>query len=226
MAYISEWAKRGKHEITRTLLFNEESLPAIDMVDWIVIMGGPMNIYEEQRYPWLRREKKFIEAAIKQGKIVCGICFGAQLIADVLGARVYKGEQKEIGWFPVSLCKAVYGSSLFSCFPRTFVAFHWHGDTFDLPAGSEHIAASKGCKNQAFLYGERVVGLQFHLESSEESIRRLVENSQSDLGKGEYIQTADMMMGQCRYITESNRIMQGLLNALTVLVPATEAGNI
>jgi GMP synthase-like glutamine amidotransferase len=153
LANIEVWAKNRGHSISRTLLFNNEELPDIDDFDWLVIMGGSMNIYEEEKYPWLREEKNFIAEAIAGKKIVLGICLGSQLIADVLGGNVSKNKYKEIGWFPVSLTADAKNSPVFSTLPRKFAAFHWHGDTFKIPPGAVRIAESEGCANQAFEYG-------------------------------------------------------------------------
>jgi GMP synthase (glutamine-hydrolysing) len=158
-------------------------------------MGGPMNIYEEKEYPWLAAEKRFIEKAIEKDKIVLGICLGAQLIADVLGARVVRNRYKEIGWFPVSLRPEGLASVPFQGFPDEFQALHWHGDTFSLPAGAAMLAESEACPAQAFSANDsRVLALQFHLESSVESVRALIRNCSNELVDGEYVQGADAIL--------------------------------
>ena len=100
---IKNWAKIRGHRVTATRFYRAEPLPFLDELDWLIIMGGPMNIYEEDKYPWLGHEKRFIEEVIKTDKVVLGICLGAQLIADVLGVRIYENIHKEIGWFPIQL---------------------------------------------------------------------------------------------------------------------------
>jgi GMP synthase-like glutamine amidotransferase len=160
---IEVWAKNKGHSISRTLLFKNEKLSENSNFDWLVIMGGSMNIYEEDKFPWLREEKNFIAKAIAANKILLGVCLGSQLIADVLGGKVSKNKFKEIGWFPVSLTREARNPSIFSSLPCTFTAFHWHGDTFKIPQGAKRIAQSEGCANQAFECG-RAIGLQFHLE--------------------------------------------------------------
>ncbi|MBI4652543.1 type 1 glutamine amidotransferase [Candidatus Desantisbacteria bacterium] len=185
---IEKWAYKKGHTVSKTLLFNTERFPKINEFDWLIIMGGPMNIYEEHKYPWLNKEKKFIKKAIENQKIVFGVCLGAQLIADVLGAKVVRNKYKEIGWFPVSLTEEGKKSNIFSVFHDEFIVFQWHGDTFTIPAGAVRIAKSKGCENQAFEYNNRVFGLQFHLESSVESINNLLINCSSELVEGPFIQ--------------------------------------
>jgi GMP synthase-like glutamine amidotransferase len=193
LANIRKWAEKKGWPVSRTLLSAKESFPGLDDFDWLVIMGGPMNIYEETQHPWLAAEKSFITEAIKAGKVVLGICLGAQLIADVLGGKVTQNLHKEIGWYPVELTAAGEKSAVFASFPAQFPAFHWHGDTFAIPPGAVHLARSAACANQAFSYQERVIGLQFHLESSLEAIQLLSENCGDELEPGRYMQSAAEM---------------------------------
>ncbi|MHB8118510.1 MAG: type 1 glutamine amidotransferase [Methanothrix sp.] len=187
LANIEAWAKSHGHDLTCTRLFSDEALPEIAHFDWLIIMGGPMNIYENDKYPWLEREKEFIRQAIACDKIVLGICLGAQLMADVLGGIVRRNEHREIGWFPVSLTKEGRASSIFAVLPERFVALHWHGDTFEIPPGAVRTAESRACINQAFVLG-KAIGLQFHLESSHDSIDHLLGNCADELIGGPYVQ--------------------------------------
>jgi len=211
MAAIEPWMRRKGYSISRTLLFLNEALPSPEDFDWLVIMGGPMGVHDEDRFPWLVAEKKFIEEAISAGKIVLGVCLGAQLIAEVLGARVSRNEFREIGWFPVKLVPEARSSMSFRNFPPHFMAFHWHGDTFDIPKGCVRTAESEGCPNQAFEYDGRVVGLQFHLESTEDSINRLIEHSGGDIVEGRYVQSAGEMAAGTGHLDETGRTMSLLL---------------
>ena len=178
----------------------------------LVVMGGPMNIYEEDRYPWLIREKAFIADAIAQGKLILGVCLGAQLIADVLGGPVSSNQFKEIGWLPVSLTAAAASSPLFSNLPPEFIAFHWHGDTFQIPPGAVHAASSSGCAHQAFAYTNKVVGLQFHLESTTSSIQKLIDNCHDELVSEPYIQTPAEMLAPGHFSLEIDKIMNKFLH--------------
>jgi len=156
-----------------------------------------MGVYDEDEYPWLKDEKKFIERSIKSGKKILGICLGAQLIADVLGGKVYKNRYKEIGWFDVQLTSEGKKSKFFSDLPERFTAFHWHGDTFEIPDGAVHTARSEACENQAFVYEDRVVGLQFHLETDLQTAKGLIENSEEELKeKGIYIQSPEYILSR------------------------------
>jgi len=130
----------------------------------VVILGGPMNVYEEEKYPFLRDELALIESCVKKNVKLLGLCLGGQLIARALGAKVTKNPVKEIGWFDLRLTVAGKSSPLFTGLPGRFKVFQWHGDTFDIPEGSLHLADSELCKNQAFLYDNRALALQFHME--------------------------------------------------------------
>ena len=132
-------------------------------------------------------------------------------MADVLGARVYKGKNKEIGWFPVEITQAGRDTRTFSDFPESIMAFHWHGDTFNIPRGAQHIARSAACENQAFIYDERVVGLQFHLETTPESAGQLMANCGDELVSGPYIQDAETMLADRQRFEAINVLMQRLL---------------
>lgn len=213
LANIAVWAKSKGHSITRTLLFNNEELPDIDEFDWLIIMGGSMNIYEEEKYPWLKEEKSFIAEAIASKKIVLGVCLGAQLIADVLGGKVTKNKYREIGWFPVKLTKEAKKSSIFSTLPEKFTAFHWHGDTFKIPHGALKIAESDACSNQAFELG-RAIGLQFHLDYSKESINLMFKNCGNEIVEGKYIQKPDEILAQINNVQETQRLLNVLLDGI------------
>lgn len=184
-AYILRWAKDSGHEVSSTRLYLEEPLPAIDTIDWLLIMGGPMSVNDESRVVWLRQEKKFIERCMAANRQVMGFCLGAQLIASVLGARVYSNPHKEIGWFPVKIQPGVH-----PVFPSEMMAFHWHGETFDLPREATLFASSEACSHQAFHYGSKVWAFQFHPEMLRTSIENLIRFCPEDLVPGPYVQPA------------------------------------
>jgi GMP synthase-like glutamine amidotransferase len=213
LANIEAWAGSRGHKLSRTLLFAEEPLPEMDDFDWLIIMGGPMNIYEHEKYPWLVREKEFIARAIASDKTLLGICLGAQLMADVLGARIYRNEHSEIGWHPVRLTAAARASPVFGALPEEFTAFHWHGDTFEIPPGARAMAESAACKNQAFLQG-RAVGLQFHLESSADSIDHLIRNCADELKGGKYVQGPEELLAHLDRLPEMRNLMEHFLDNL------------
>jgi len=212
LASIEQWVIRQGNIISATKFYNGDPLPPVDDLDWVIVMGGPMNIYEDDKYPWLNSEKDFIEAAIKKNKIVIGICLGSQLIADVLGSKVYKGQEKEIGWYPITMTTEAKKYPFFALNTQCFNVFHWHGDTFDLPPGAVRLAYSEVCSNQAFIYGEKVLGLQFHLESTKESIRQIIENCASELVAGKYIQKPEEMLAVDDDFSNINTLMCQILD--------------
>ncbi|NWG01516.1 MAG: type 1 glutamine amidotransferase [Syntrophaceae bacterium] len=171
-------------------------LPKLDSFTHIVILGGPMNVYEENRYPFLREEDFFIKEAIQRGKSILGICLGAQLIAKALGAKVFKSPEKEIGWYDVSLTRIGSIDPLFSNLPKTFSVFQWHEDTFEIPHGARLIATSSSVLYQAFRYGDNAYGLQFHLEVTEGMIQEWIgnyEEESKDLSSSPRFSKAEMM---------------------------------
>jgi GMP synthase (glutamine-hydrolysing) len=141
-----------------------EARPSLDGYDGLVVLGGPMGVGDTDKHPHLSLETKLIESAVKNATPVLGICLGAQLIASALGARVYSNEIKEIGWYDLAPTPNARDDPLFRHIERTEKVFQWHGDTFDLPDGSVHLASSPLCLNQAFKFGNKIYALQFHLE--------------------------------------------------------------
>ena len=181
-------------DVTVTRFFEDPALPGVDDLDLLVIMGGPMSVNDEQEFPWLAAEKEFIGKAIEKDKAVIGICLGAQLIAGALDAAVYPNREKEIGWFPVTAEPVSDTEGLFT-FPQELLAFHWHGETFDLPEGATRLARSAACENQAFQLGRRVVGLQFHLETTPDAARDIVHHCRDELQPARYVQSATQILG-------------------------------
>lgn len=212
---IEEWARDRSHALSGTELYRQRSLPSLDEMDFLVIMGGPMNVYEEAEYPWLLSEKALISSAIEGGKTVLGICLGAQLVADVLGGPVSKGPQAEIGWYPVELTEEGRNLAVFGGFPPRFTALHWHGDTFAIPPGAVRAASSEACPNQAFVYdGGRVVGLQFHLEETRRSLDQLVAHAGSDLVEGPWIASPAELLSPNAPFAECHDLLFALLDSM------------
>jgi GMP synthase (glutamine-hydrolysing) len=176
-----------------------------------------MSVHDESAYHWLADEKKLIERAIRTGKRVFGVCLGAQLLADVLGARVYKNRYKEIGWFPVHLTCQATSSSLLADFPESFPAFHWHGETFEVPAGALHLAWSEACDNQAFEFAGTVLGLQFHLEVTPGSVRALIKNCRADISTGRNQQPPEQMLAFRKEFGTVRPLLYRMLDRLAAL---------
>lgn len=189
---ISGWLDRRGATVTTTRFFESNPLPDLDGIDLIIAMGGPMSVNDEETLPWLVAEKAFIREAIDRGIAVLGICLGAQLIASACGARVYPGRQREIGWYPIEAVTT--GPDAF-LFPEKAKVLHWHGETFDLPAGAVHLARSAACEHQAFQIGKRVLALQFHPEVTPASLATMLQHSRDDLVPGEFVQSEAEILG-------------------------------
>jgi len=211
---MEQWISKNNHVVSYTRFYENYKLPDIDDIDWLIVMGGPMGVYDEAVYPWLAEEKTFIRQAIEKGKTVIGICLGSQLIAEVLGAKVYPNKQKEIGWFDLQLTDAGKNEKLLSNFEDKFPVFHWHGDTYDLPVGSIRLFSSKVCQNQAFLYKDNVLGLQFHFEATSETLKEMVTNGASELIENETIQSVEKILAQTNYTELNNMKMFSILDYL------------
>lgn len=212
--YLVDWTVKNNHSYSSTHLYENDALPSSDDFDFLVIMGGPMNIYEEEKYQWLKAEKQLIRQAIVSGKKVLGICLGSQLVADVLGAKVYPNKYPEIGWFPVF-------KNEFSCceytrfMQREIPTFHWHGDTFDLPADSVRLFSSEATLNQAFSYNENVLALQFHWEMKKENMLSMLQFSGNDLKPGKYIQEKAGILVEEKVFTKMNEHLDEMLQRFT-----------
>lgn len=213
-AYIQKWAGEKGFSQTTTNAFSGGYYPEAAEFDWLVVMGGPMGVHDEAHYKWLKPEKALIKQAIKAGKVVIGVCLGAQLIAEALGARVYKAAYKEIGWYPVNLTSAGSKHPLTADLPGEFTAFHWHGDVFELPLDAVRLVESERTPNQAFVFAGRVVGLQFHMEMRAHEINLLIDNSLEELIDAPYIQSPEAMRSGFAHISPMNGYMHRLLDRL------------
>jgi GMP synthase-like glutamine amidotransferase len=220
-ARIAHWARSRGHELQISHLYAGDALPHPDAFDRLVVMGGPMGVGDEADHSWLHPEKGCIADAIAAGRSVVGICLGAQLIAEALGARVYRNPVKEIGWMPVRLTEAAQAEALTAPLPSELSVFHWHGDTFDLPSGATLLAESEACAHQAFLYKGRVLGLQFHLESTPESVDAICTHCADEIVPSAHVQDAERMRAAGPDVYAAiNAALEGMLDRL----PAVSAG--
>ncbi len=161
-------------------LYKDEELPSFEDCRALVVMGGPMGVNETEKYPFLAKEVPFIKGIIDAGTPCLGICLGSQLIARALGARIYPGTVKEIGWYKIKLTSAGLKDPLFRDFRKTTI-FQWHSDAFDLPKKAIHLASSEDFPNQAFRYGKSTYALQFHPEVTREMINTWVKTGEDEI---------------------------------------------
>jgi len=212
---IETWLNRQKSTIGYTRFYESEfQIPSTDDFDLLVVMGGPMGVYDSDTYSWLETEKELIRTAIEHDKTVLGICLGAQLIASALGEDVFPNSQKEIGWFPIFKTETGKQMPLIQNFEHATTVFHWHGDTFNLPAGAQHLFYSEACPNQAFLIKKNVIGLQFHLEITAESLNGMINAVGRELQSAPFIQSADLIRSNTEFIKQNNLRMFELLDNL------------
>jgi GMP synthase-like glutamine amidotransferase len=186
---IAGWAAENGCPVTGSQMFVGDALPPVADFDMLLIMGGPMSVNDELVYPWLADEKRYVARAMAAGKMVLGICLGAQMIASAAGARVYPNDYTEIGWFPVEKTPDARDTAVGCALADEAEAFHWHGETFDLPQGAIHLARSRGCDHQAFAMGHRIIGLQYHLETTAESASALIHHCRHELVDAPFVQT-------------------------------------
>ena len=184
---IAREAKSRGLDVEVRRLDLEDEIPEADHVDGLVIMGGPFGAYEEDWYPFLAKECALLATAVRRGSPVLGVCLGAQLLAKVLGGKVFPGHGAEIGFGSIDLTQAGQQDPLFTGIGDFLPAFHWHGDTFTLPEGATLLASSQMYAQQAFRFGSCAYGLQFHVEPDTDTWaawrnhlpRGLVENSET-----------------------------------------------
>lgn len=205
---IEQWATEQGIILSNTQVHKGEAFPDTLDFDLLIILGGRMGAYEEDDYPWLVDEKLFIKRAIAKNKYVLGLCLGAQILADVLGGLVYPHVHKEIGWWPVHLSPQIEGT-LLQGLPETMYLFEFHGDTFTLPMGARLLASSEGCENQAFIYNDRVLAVQFHPEVSVKKTQVLAEA----VGEvqGPYSQPTTLYLNEQAYFEQSKQMMFTIL---------------
>lgn len=215
---IEAWIKQKGHSISFTHLFNNGLFPSLNDFDALIIMGGPMSVHDENDFAWLKKEKEFIAETINQQKKIIGICLGAQLIADALGKKVYNNKEKEIGFMPVRLTENALQNNLFKDFNAEEIVFHWHGETFDLPDGAIHLAYTDACVNQAYMIGNNIIALQFHLEVTPEIVKDMVEHEGHELIPARYIHSAEEILSELHYLERNKKILFGLLDKFFALV--------
>lgn len=209
---IQKWIGLKKHKVGVTRWYKDDPQPPVEEINWLIVMGGPMGVYDEDKFPWLKTEKNLILQAIERKCKILGVCLGAQLIASVLGAKVSRNPDKEIGWYDVRLTEEGKKSSIGGALPEQFAAFHWHGDTYELPAGAQRLAHSEACREQAFIYNERVLGLQFHLDVQRRNVEQLIHHCREDLREEAFIQKPAHMLARLDYFRNIRRQMFSVLD--------------
>jgi len=211
---ITEWASEHQHHLEYTRFYQGDPLPDPLQVDLLVIMGGPMDVFNFHIHPWMEDEIAWITGFIDSGKPVLGICLGAQMIATALGEKVYPGKQKEIGWHTLQFLPALGEYRIWNDLPASRKVFHWHGDTFPIPKNATRIASTMAFPNQGFIYKGKVIALQFHLEVTASGVRDLVENCRDELLPGPFIQREEEILAEENSYLPNQELMFRLLDYL------------
>lgn len=211
---LLNWILSHGHTASFCKPYQGDTIPTKADVDGLVVLGGPMSVYDSYKFPWLKKEVALISAAINGGKKVLGICLGAQLIAHSLRSSIFKNQYSEIGWFPVDLNQAEFAKHLKIKVPRSINALHWHSEAFALPFEAISLGTSEATKCQAYLYNTNVMGLLCHFEMNAASVQNMLDYCQGDLvSVGKYIQTPQQIASGLSYAKETEFFFNGVLNA-------------
>jgi GMP synthase-like glutamine amidotransferase len=211
-AAVADWASGRGFPLRIFHLYRDTALPSLSDFDMLTVMGGPMSANDEAQLSWLGPEFALVREAMAADKTVLGICLGAQIIAKALGARVYPGRAREIGWFPVQRTSL---HPFFDGLPDSFTPLHWHGETFDLPREAKLLAKSNITETQAFAVGQRVLGLQFHMEATEESVRALLKSAAHEIGHGVFEQQPGTILASLTQCVSLRPLLDTVLGRLT-----------
>lgn len=212
---IETWSVKNHHSLTSTHTYRGEKLPAISEFDFLIIMGGPQSPLEIDQYPYLQNEIDLTKLAIANQKSVLGICLGAQIIGTALGAKTERSPNKEVGVFPITLTNEADTDPIFKLFPKQFDVMHWHNDMPGLTNECVLLAKSEGCPRQAIRYGEKVYGLQCHMEMTPELVKGMIEHCAHDLTPSRYTQIpAEMLAAD---LSSMNLNLWKLLDYLTAI---------
>lgn len=219
---IEKYFENNSIDYSETRLFKGDKLPEVEGIDLLVVMGGPMGIYDDEDFPFLAKERKFISNVIEHGIKVLGICLGAQFLSHSLGGEVYCGPYKEIGWFPVEYSQEFYNwlnshnESIDHKLMSSYV-FQWHGDTFTNPIGSISIARSEPGINQGFLYKDQILALQFHVEMTKDTVFSIVTNGRDEIGdldvNHKYIQNENSIISEESFFIDNYKFLVQLLDS-------------
>lgn len=216
LGYIGDWASKNNFTTSLTRFDIKPEFPLHSSYDWLIVLGGKMGVNDSSEYPWINEELAFIKQAIQLGKIVFGICLGSQMVANALGAKVYKNTEPEMGFFPVIFNHDAHKDAIFKHFPETLEVMHMHFDIFDLPHGATAMAESEVTPCQAFRYGNNVFALQFHFEITESNAATFITEVTPEIVPGRLVQSPSEMLKSTTNCRLNNKvfaeILYGILN--------------
>jgi GMP synthase-like glutamine amidotransferase len=217
--HAATWLAAHGHSLTYTRLFEPAPIfPALAEFDGLPILGGAMSVYEEEEFPWLAPEKAFLQTTLRAGKITLAICLGAQLVALALGGEVRPNPEPEIGFWTVRFSAKALTHPLLRGWPDKAAVLHWHADTFTVPPGAVRVGMSAGCAAQGFVWGDGIVGLQFHPEMTEEMVERLIAFERHETAEeAEFIQTAAQIRSKLKSVWKGRKLIEQLVENMVKL---------
>jgi len=217
--YAAGWLAAHGHTLGFTRLFEPNPVfPALADFDGLLILGGAMSVHDEARFPWLVAEKAFLQRALRAGKITLAICLGAQLLAEALGGEVRPNPEPEIGFWTVRFSAKALAHPLLRGWPDKAAVLHWHSDTFTVPPGALRVGMSAGCAAQGFVWGDGVIGLQFHPEMTEDMVEQLMAFEDHETAEEqEFVQTAAQIRGKLKSVWKGRKLLETLLENMVAL---------
>jgi GMP synthase-like glutamine amidotransferase len=220
--HAATWLATHGHPLTYTRLFEPNPVfPALSEFDGLLILGGAMSVADEAIFPWLTLEKEFLQTTLRAGKITLAICLGAQLLAQALGGEVRPNPEPEIGFWTVRFSAKALTHPLLRGWPDKATVLHWHFDTFTVPPGAVRVGMSAGCAAQGFVWGDGIIGLQFHPEMTEEMVGQLItfENHEA-AEEAEFVQTAMQIRSKLKSVWKGRKLLETLLENMVALQTA------
>jgi GMP synthase-like glutamine amidotransferase len=220
--HAADWLATQGHTLSYTRFFEPNPVfPALAEFDGLLILGGAMSVYDEAEFPWLAPEKAFLREVLRAGKITLAICLGAQLVALALGGEVRPNPEPEIGFWTVRFSAKALMHPLLRGWPDKATVLHWHVDTFTVPPGAVRVGMSAGCAAQGYVWGDGIIGLQFHPEMTEEMVEKLInfENHETAIEQ-EFVQTAPQIRSKLKSVWKGRRLVEQLLENMVALQTA------
>ena len=217
--HIGDWLATHGHTLTVTRLYEADfTFPSLSAFDGLLILGGPMSVFDEENFPWLAAEKMFLAEVVRAGKITLGICLGAQLLAQALGGEVKPNYAPEIGFWTVRFSSRSLEHPLLRGWPEKALVLHWHHDTFTVPPGAMRVGMSAGCATQGFVWGDGIIGLQFHPEMTPAMAEDLLaaEGHETAVAQ-EFVQTVGQIRERLKSVWKGRVLLEVLLGNMVAL---------
>ena len=217
--HAADWLAAHGHSLTFTKLFEPNQVfPPMADFDGLLVLGGAMSVHDEEGFPWLRDEKAFLREVLRTGKITLAICLGAQLLAEALGGEVRPNPDPEIGFWTVRFSAKSLEHPLLRGWPEKAAVLHWHVDTFTVPPGAMRVGMSAGCATQGFVWGDGIIGLQFHPEMTVPMVEKLMEfEGHETAGEQEFVQTAEQIRAKLKSVWKGRKLLESLLENLVAV---------